>query len=231
MSKDLPLLPTIIIEKAFTSKEVKFIRSTVLSDTDTKLKEYIHDWAGPHQNKKMSDQYIFNPNKLTSVTDLIKQKLPNHISSNLSIDRSFLLTSYIPYEIHCDYGWPICDDDEVPYYLILVTLNGEGSKTIVLDQMGEYLHFVDYKNDHDKLPVDKQMSEEEFKKDFSHCWPQEREYISVKDIFNWSVGSIVALDMRLFHLSNNFSTDDIDDKQCITMFTKVKKENFNKGNE
>ena len=229
MSNDLPFLPTIIIEKAFSSEDVEFIRSTVLTDPNTEKLDYIHKWEGPDYNKKLSTRHVFDFEKLSPVADLIKKKLPDDIVSNLIPSRSFLLTSYIPYEIHCDYGWVECDDDEAPYYLILVTLNGEGSKTIVLDQQGKYLHFVDYKNDHDKLPVDKQMSEEEFNKDFGHCWPQEREYISVKDVFNWSSGNILAIDMRYFHLSDNFSINRIDEKQCITLFTKAKKENFKEG--
>ena len=99
MSKDLPLLPTIIIEKAFTSEEVKFIRSTVLSDPDTKLKEYIHDWEGPHQNKKMSERYIFNPNKLTQNSFNILMKLSDIIKDSGEEGSTFELDIF-EIEIH-----------------------------------------------------------------------------------------------------------------------------------
>jgi hypothetical protein len=225
MNNEQPFLPTIQIEKAFTPEEVELLRSTVISDQNTDLDDYIHDWEGPNLNKKLSSRHHFNFDTLTTVSDLIKQKLPKDIVSKLIVSKSFLLTSYIPYEIHCDYNWVECEDDEVPYYLFLLVLNGEGSKTICLDQQGKYLHFVDYKKDNDPLPVDKQMTEQQFKEDFGHCWPQEREYISVKDTFTWSAGSIFAIDMRYFHLSNNFSEDGINEKQCITLFTKTKKGN------
>lgn len=223
---EYPLLPTIKINNAFTQEELDDLKTTILNSPNTKHEDYIHNWEGPNFNKKLSSRAFFDFDKLTKVSELIKSKLPHDISSNTDVQRSFILTSWVPYEIHCDSKWIECAEDEVPYYIFLIALTPCASKTVVLNQLGYYLHFVDYKNDHNKLPVDQQLTEEEFQKDFSHCWPQEREYISVKDEFIWDLGNLIAFDIRLFHLSNDFSKLGVKEKQCISLFTKTKRSNL-----
>jgi hypothetical protein len=227
--KNLPLVPTVIINNAFTVDEINQLKNMISNHPESKNQDYIHDWEGPNYGKKLSTRCFFDFNKLETVSDLIKSKLPMVIKENIIPVHSFLLTSYVPYEIHCDSKWIDYAEDEVPYYLILISLTGNGSKTIILNQEGHYLHFVDYKKEHDKVPASEQITEEEFQRDFSHCWSQEREYVSVKDTFIWDVGSIIAFDIRYFHLSNNFTALGIDQKQCITLMTKIKQKDFERS--
>ena len=146
----------------------------------------------------------------------------------MTVPNPFLLESYVPYEIHNDYKWIEASDDEIPFYLIIIPVSTGQAKTIIFNQHGngEYLHFVDYKKDHQPVPDNERLSEEEYQKYFSHCWPQERHYISINKVFDWEVGSVLLCDMRYFHASDNFLTNDITQKSCITLMTKTKKDKF-----
>lgn len=223
---DYPLLPTIKIDNAFSQAELDYLKSTILEDPNSVHEDYIHDWEGPYHNKKMSSRCFFNFDELTPVSELIKSRLPKEVSENIIPFRTFILTSYLPYEIHCDSGWVDYSVDELPYYIIMISMSQVKSKTIILNQQGHYLHFVDYKKDNPKpLPTNERIPKEMFNEQFGHCRSEERNYISIKDTFEWNLGSVIAFDLRLFHLSNNFVDLGVTEKQGITLFTKTKKKN------
>lgn len=223
------ILPTIKIENAFTLAEIEHIRTLVESVPDDYNSDYINtEHEGPTQGKLVASRKFFYLDRLGNLEELIKSKLPNDVAEQLIGGVSLRLKSFVPYEIHCDYLWSLdnevlpCLDDEEPYYIILIPLYQCKSKTMILNQHGKYKHFTDYKNDHDPLPLEEQMSQEEFDKDFSHCWPQERPYISLREEFEWNLGSLIAFDLKLFHSSNDFAKLGVKEKQCVTLFTKRK---------
>jgi len=220
------ILPTIKIEKAFSTEELEQLRNLVNSIPDEHEVSYVHNFEGPTAGKVLSTRKYFYLDQLGNLEELIKSKLPKDIADKLIPGISFRLKSFLPYEIHCDYNHVLnndkvpCLEDEEPYYIIIIPLYSSNSKTMILNQQGKYLHFVDYKKDNAPLPESEQMSEDDFKKDFSHCWPQERPYISVHDEFIWNEGDLVAFDLKLFHSSNDFQKLGVKEKQCITLQTK-----------
>ena len=226
---NFPFLPTIILENKFTSEQLSSIQKEIFDNSE--LLPYVHDWEGTNFGKTLSIRHKWEYHKNTKISTAINLALPNVIKDNAIIPISYLLESFIPYEIHDDYNWLSLEETEIPYYLIIIPLLTCDAKTIILNQQGKYLHFVDYKKDHKPLPIGEQMSEEVFQKYFSHCWPQERPYISIKDIFDWKLGNILAFDMRYFHSSDNFLKNGVKEKQCITLMTKIKKDNFIKSYE
>jgi len=222
------ILPTIKIENAFSIDELEHLRNLIDTIPDEHEISYVHKFEGPTADKIMSKRKYFYLDQLGNMEELIKSKLPNEVATQLISGISFRLKSFLPYEIHCDYNHVVdndkvpCLENEEPYYIIIIPLYSSKSKTMILNQQGKYLHFVDYKNDHAPLPESEQISEDDFKKDFSHCWPQERPYISVRDEFIWNEGDLIAFDLKLFHSSNDFTKFGVKEKQCITLQTKRK---------
>jgi hypothetical protein len=228
MIDDFPLLPTLILENKFSRSELDFINQEV--EKDSKIMPSLHTWPGPNQGKTVSNRYFWEWQKHKDISELINRALPSSIASNMLVPAPFILDSFIPYEIHNDYGWFGTRfellEDETPFYLIIIPILTCEAKTIILNEYGHYVHFVDYKKDHDPLPINEQMSETEYQKYFSHCWPQERPYISIKDIFTWTAGSLLACDIRYFHASDDFLKNEVSEKRCITLMTKIKKDSF-----
>ena len=228
MNNNLPLLPTLILENKFSQSDLDFI--TIKVENNSKMIPSVQSWPGPTQGKTLSHRYFWKWQDHNDISTIINQALPDVVSSNMMSPAPFILESFIPYEIHNDYGWfgngLELSEDEIPFYLVIIPLLTCDAKTIILKQYGEYCHFVNYKEKNDPLPLVDQMTEEEYQKYFNHCWPQERPYVSIQNIFKWVAGSVLLCDIRYFHASDNFLKNNLDVKKCITLMTKIKKDKF-----
>lgn len=155
-------------------------------------------------------------NELTSIQQWITSQDPiyNIIHTrlkdcfkNYQIDGIQLLTALKPYDVHSDF---IVQKDQVPLiepgarsptYTIIIPLE-KGFNTIVFDQNAEFNNFVDYKESNDK--VAKCIDEYTWRKFCAHCHSEDREYLTVHEIFDWSPGTLFGFDRRRFHCSGNF---------------------------
>lgn len=186
---------------------------------------YVHDWEGENFGKIFSNRHYGNWAN-AQLQQLVVSGLPKVLTDNMLVESIIHLQSFIPYEFHCDYGWSKCDQDEMPFVVIIIPLETVDARTIVLDQTMHGLHFVDYKKNNVPLPIEQQLSVNEYEQHFSHCWPHERPYISIKDIFKWQAGSAFAIDLRHIHASDNFLKNGLTEKNCFSIFTKIKKQNY-----
>lgn len=224
MTKDLHLLPTLILSKKFDRITLDKIKNDIAANGE--LVNYVHKHEGLHFGKTVSNRTHWDPDKNKDITDSILFNLPEEITKNILVDIAYHLQSFYPYDIHCDCGWLNLQHDECPYYLIIIPLESVNARTIILNQTSNGLHFVDYKNENKELPESEQISQEDFDTHLSHCWPQEKKYISVNKIFDWVEGDVLLCDIRRFHLSDNYRKNNLLEKNCITLMTKIKSENF-----
>ena len=106
-----------------------------------------------------------------------------------------------------------------PWYTFIVPLDNYDSRTVIFDQSAaDYNDFYKYKQNNGKCehPVDQQFWQE----NLSHCWPEDREYLSVKHVSEpWTAGSAVFFRRNFFHSSDNFHTKKIGPKKFLQILT------------
>jgi len=218
------LIPTTVYHKVYDEHTLDIIKKEI--HRTEKCTKNIHNYGGPNHGKLLSNLYSGDWNNPV-LRRLIIAGLPKIVADNIIVHSINHLQSFIPYQLHSDYGWIDCDDSEQPLVLMLIPLETISAKTIVLDQILKGLHFTDYKKQSNQLEITQQLSENEYKKYFSHCYPQERPYISINHVFEWQVGSLLIMDLKRIHGSDNFNSSGLTEKNCITIFTKIKKSNYN----
>lgn len=217
------LFPPLILDNQISLQDLNDLKSEIHNNNI--CSPYVHNWEGENFGKIFSNRYMGDWNNV-NLKNLVLKNLPQDISKVMIVENIIHLQSFIPYEFHCDYGWSKCNDDEKPFVVIIIPLESVNARTIICEQTMEGLHFVDYKKDHEPLPKDKQISEKEYLEYFSHCWPQERPYVKIKDIFEWKAGSVLIFDQKYIHASDNFLKHGLTEKNCISIFSKIKKESF-----
>ena len=206
------------LDNRYSVDDLSKVKQLILADSVTK--EFKQNFEGPFHNKIISRRYVFDWNQHVEVSEIIKNGFPDEVKNKIIVDHCYLLQSFAPYEIHCDYNWVKCLDNEEPYYFVVIPLETVNAQTVVLNQNGAYTHWVDYKQEHDPLAESDQMSVDEYKKYFSHTWEHERPYVSIHKVFDWKLGSIFLGDIKRFHCSNNFLEHGVTQKECIILFSK-----------
>jgi len=218
------LLPSQIIENRYDSDTLQKIKNYMREHgVET---PYVHNWEGPKFGKTLSIKYKINFYDHQELQDLIISGLPKEIADSMIVVAATQLKSYFPYEIHCDCGWFEYGENEAPFYVFIIPLETVDARTITFNQTATYLHFVEYKEHNEPLPVEEQMTEEVYQQHLSHCWPQERPYLSIDKIFAWKQGSVFMFDIRKWHSSDNFPINGVNEKNCVVLMTKTTQNKF-----
>jgi hypothetical protein len=217
---------TKILHNVYSEDTLNYLRSEV-DKRGVETKSF-HEWEGPKLGQLLSVRYRLALDEHQDLRNMVLSPLPGDISTDLITHSFSHLRSFSPYEIHSDCGWIECNDDESPFYAFVIPLETCVAKTILLNQMHEGLHFVDYKKSYGPLPKDQQISDEDFQKYFSHCWPHEQEYISIQNVFDWTAGSVLMFDTRFLHASDNYILNGLQEKNAFILFSKVKTKNLSK---
>lgn len=110
---------------------------------------------------------------------------------------------YLPWDIHCDWR---PTDEESSFYNLLVPLKDADSRTFIFNQTNEGInskHFYVYKDQKQKcanpVPIDI------WNENLNFCWPEDREYLSIKEIMPYQrAGQLQGFLRNYFHSSDNF---------------------------
>ena len=125
--------------------------------------------------------------------------------------------------LHCDAGWLKLQESDTfePWYLVIIPITPNASKTICFGQCEEHaLHFIHYKENNE--PLKEYIDDAYFKENLSHCWDHDQPYLTFEKEFTWDQGSVMYCDMSRYHASNNYKSNGIDKKTCITLMMKRK---------
>ena len=178
--------------------------------------EEFFDDGGVHDSKITSTQQWMSPNDILYqiINDKLKQvkQFAGH-----TIDGLQVLTAMKPYDVHTDYvvqknQVPLSDPTvHQPTYTVIIPIS-EGYSTVVFNQSGNYNNFLEYKRKH---PISKSCcSDEQWEKYCSHCHKEDQQYLTIKEVFEWTKGTLFAFDRSLFHCSSNFKNK----KQAIVLW-------------
>lgn len=222
----LPLLPTKIIKNSFSPDALDNIKN--IFQRDGIPESYVHQWEGPTFGKTLSTRYKIKIHNHPELYQLVTAGLPSDFAEHAIIPHCIHLQSFLPYEIHGDNGFIETEPDESTFYVVVIPFETVNAKTITFNQMFNKTRFIDYKEVNDPLPPGECIPEETYKKYFSHCWPQERPYLSISTVFEWEIGSVFMFDSQLLHASDNYTAAGVTEKNAIVLMTKIKTENRQK---
>ena len=217
--------PTIIDENVFKQEDLEFVGDHIRQHG--KKVPRIQEWEGPDKGKLLAEMYMWNWNEEPVVQERLLTGLNPDIIGPAIVEWSFVLDSYFPYEIHSDIGWMKINEGEEPWYLAIIPITPNASKTICFEQYEqkdmnkdsiETSHFVHYKERNE--PLKEYIDDAYFKENLSHCWDHDQPYLTLEKEFAWNQGSVMYCDMNRYHSSNDYRSNGIDKKTCITLMMK-----------
>jgi hypothetical protein len=201
----------------------------------------IQNWASPDEIKQISNivadwkrvefrpDYGRWPGELIAVQrwhtwndndalgQLFKNRMTRLLGANIKVVEVDYVELYLPWDIHSEASRE--EKGSAPWYTFIVPLESYASRTLVFDQTAdEYNDFYRYKqsNSKAKMPVDLKFWEE----NLSHCWDEDREYLSLKYVSrDWVAGDTLFFKRNLFHSSDNFHTKKIGPKKFLQILT------------
>jgi len=128
---------------------------------------------------------------------------------------------YLPWDIHSDYLNSDRQQTRQPFYNTLIPLHDVDSRTFIFDQTAtEYNDFYMYKEHHQH--AENPVSEDIWNEYLDYCWPEDREYLSIRNqLPAQRAGQLVAFRRHFFHSSDNFHTRNTEPKHFIQFLLDV----------
>ena len=200
------LLDSIHKHNVFTKSEIKDLENNIYDVSTTN--EFILN------GKKYNNKYGWN--FYDSNTHYIRNIIEKHLPKNSKVTASHILESVIPFEIHNDINHT--GDINKSQYTIIIPLENYNSQTFVFNEYSNKTNeFDDFKMKYKGKPK-LRMSKETVLK-LTHCHPKDLLYLTLKETFDWTQGSIFAFDRKYYHCSDNYLAAGETFKRAILLRT------------
>ena len=195
------MLPSVLENgyKLFTDNEIDYLRDNIY-DRGNKYEDF--------NDKNILTSYYytwkFYNKDFTDIKEIIEPKIKSVIDVDLIYDHTHILHSLLPYNLHTDWYQErmIKNDAIVPAYTIIIPLDNYDSSTFVFNQSD-----TDKKlSNLDRSKVLENCVPHEIRNgQLSHVKQSELDFLSIKEQFKWTKGSLHACDRRHVHCSDNYS--------------------------
>ena len=213
------LYPTIQIDNFLSALEIENIAELVYNNHYEKT-ELIDKW-GVWKGHLVTTQYWVAEDTLHDVFAPVYAKLQNILEEDFVIEKGQILHSHLAYDVHTDYYIKVDHEAEElvgePYYTLVIPFEDTNSSTVVFEQSADYNDFYIYKEKN--TPIENCMSQEEWDKHCSHCWAEDRNYLTLDTVANWKQGKLIAFDRKRYHCSDNF-TPHVDVKKAFVLWVR-----------
>jgi len=212
---------TLDISNFISLKEIKETETRVYKATDEKT-EFVDHW-GVWKGKHVTTQHWVAKNQLDSVFSIIKEKLQDVLNIPFELEKGQILQSYLAYDLHTDYYVKVDHVAEklagIPYYTLIIPLADFNSHTVVFNESANYNDFYIYKDKNQEL--EEYISDTNWSKYCSHCWPEDQKYLTLDKACSWRQGKLIGFDRRRFHCSDNF-TQKLERKDAFVLWLREK---------
>ena len=152
--------------------------------------------------------------------NILKSRMNQVLGEDLKVVEVDYVELYLPWDIHSEAHRE--EKGSATWYTFIIPMEDYDSRTIIFDQTAqEYNDFYKYKNTHDRCndPINLEFWQD----NLSHCWDEDREYLSVKFVSSpWSAGNTLFFKRELFHSSDNFHDKKIGPKHFLQILTDIK---------
>jgi hypothetical protein len=144
---------------------------------------------------------------------LIGNRLYNAVGRNTKIVEVNYQQLHLPWDVHADLSRD--DKGSTPWYSVIIPLGSYNSRTIIFDQESPgYNDFYLYKQKNNKAdhPVDLDF----WNNNLSHCWDEDREYLSLKYVGREQrAGDAFFFSRKFMHSSDDFHTRGVGPKRFL----------------
>jgi hypothetical protein len=176
------------------------------------------DQHGVFKGKLVAEQRYLTDDDAVPLTRQVIEDIKAQFDEPTKAIEIDYVTLHLPWDIHNDLNLASDDrdyhDSENPFYNILVPLHDVDSRTVIFDQCStEYNYFYRYKEDNPK--VENPVSVEFWNDNLSMCWPEDREWLTLKDTLPQRAGTMLAFKREFFHSSDSFHTRNVGPKHFI----------------
>lgn len=194
------------------------------------------DQHGIWKGRKITRQNLIKTASVNIDTDYSKypdslqtviRMVDDYFGNTVAVREIAFQQLYLPWDIHCDLTrqdieeknvYTVEDrDNYVPFYNVLIPLHDVDSRTIVFDQTStDYNDFYLYKQNNPQ--VENPLSEEAWNEYLSMTWPEDRLWLTVKQVLPVQrAGQLIAFRRHFFHSSDNFHTRGVDCKHFVQL--------------
>ena len=172
------------------------------------------DHHGVFKGQLISCQRFISLDEAGPILTKVLNKIYDFIDIKISVKEIVYSTLYLPWDIHCDL---IREDSTNPFYNVLIPLHDVPSSTIIFNQRSSgYNDFYKYKQSNPK--ISDCCSTEFWEEKLSMCWPEDREYLSVKTLLPLQqAGQLIMFKRDLWHSSDNFHSRTKEPKHFIQL--------------
>jgi hypothetical protein len=195
----------------------------ITADEVQRLLAITSDWQkieyvakeGKFADQLVATQSFHQWNSTDELAQLLGKKITDVVGQHQVIEVDYVELS-LPWDIHCDYVRE--NKGRVPYYSLLLPLESCTSRTVFFDQTADYNDFWKYK----KLnqPIEHPVDLDFWNKNLSHCWDDDRLYLSLKYVsHDWQAGNAIFFKRDLFHSSDNYHTRNNRPKKFLQILT------------
>ena len=199
------------LDNFLTEEQLKIYDNAVANSDEHRYSQFDY---GPFANQLICKYTTIS--QFNDAIDLTKN-IVRQLFDNIEFEISNLTCStlFLPWDIHCDMFVDQCAPGFKPFYQLLIPLHDVDSRTIIFDQCSNgYNDFYLYKQKNSKL----EHSVDQFfwDKNLSMCWPEDREFLSIKKVMPYQRrGQVQGFARQNFHSSDNFHTRGIKQKSFV----------------
>ena len=180
-------------------------------------------FAGTLMSRHSWSTYTESP----GLADVVRNKVRDLIGDH---DESVTVFNYMelhyPWDVHIDYTLHnVPRPENFPYYCLLIPLEDYDSRTIFFGELAKYNEFSTFKQTNE--PVSNPVDIEFWENNLSHCWPQDREFLSLRYVSkSFKAGNVVAFRRDMPHSSDNFHLSGAGPKRFLQIYTSTKKDHL-----
>jgi len=197
---------TFEINNFLSNAELEQTINKVYSSIDLK-----HDLTNKHgvwQGKDEGTHHWVATDKLSSAFEIVEQKLAT-VLEPFTIEAAQILQVKLGSDLHTDYAVKKNQEEQVlegdPYYTLIIPHYDYNSHTVVFNESADYNNFYMYKERN--TPIENHISNADWQRYCSHCWPEDQHYLTLDKACSWEKGKLLGFDRRRWHCSDNFDVD------------------------
>jgi hypothetical protein len=173
---------------------------------------------GKFADRLVATQSWHTWNDTDELAGILKDKMYDILGDHTVIEVDYV-ELFLPWDIHCDFIREV--KGSKPWYSLLIPFEDCKSRTIFFDQTADYNDFYIYKQNNP--PVEHPVDLDFWNKNLSHCWDDDRLFLSLKYVgHEWHQGNATIFKRELFHSSDNYHLFNDKPKKFLQILTDLK---------
>jgi hypothetical protein len=170
------------------------------------------DRHGVFKDRLISKQTHIDINNTGPFLNILLEQIRSKFDRAVRWDEIVYAQLFFPWDIHCDLQGP---NPTNPFVNLLIPFNTVNSSTVIFNERSPgFNDFWKYKKDYPKQEIP--VPEDVWNEHLSMCWPEDREWLSIKEILpTQTVGQLIGFKRDLWHSSDSFHLKGVSAKHFL----------------